>query len=183
MNPIASFALAEGPWQNFYMLLGTAAATLIGLMVVAVTFGANLVTPETAPTARAFLDPPFTHFTQTLVTAALLLMPSMGPVLLGALLASIGVLRTAALFRIVAHMRLAHERAGDIELSDWITGVVIPALCYLALIATGGAFAAKYEFSFPLLAGVTLVVLLSGIYGAWEMMLWMALARSQKKER
>jgi hypothetical protein len=181
MNPIVSFALAEGPWQNFYLLLGTAAATLIGLMVVAVTFGSNLVTPETAATARSFLDPPFTHFTQTLVTSALLLMPSMGPVLLGILLASIGALRAAALVKIASHMRLAHQRAGDIELSDWISGIVIPAICYLVLIATGGAFAAKYEISFAMLAGVTLVILLSGIYGAWEMMLWMALARSRKE--
>jgi hypothetical protein len=183
MNPIVSFALAEGPWQNYYILLGTAAATLIGLMVVAVTFGASLVTPETVTTARAFLDPPFTHFTQTLVTAALLLMPSVGPVLLGTLLSSIGALRAAALFKIAAHMRLAHRRAGDIELSDWVTGIVIPAICYLVLIATGAAFVAKYEVAFSMLAGVTLVVLLGGIYGAWEMMLWMALARAQKKER
>jgi hypothetical protein len=181
MNPIVSFAVAEGPWQNFYILLGTAAATLIGLMVVAVTFGANLVTPETAATARSFLDPPFTHFTQTLVTAALLLMPSMSPVLLGTLLAAIGVFRGAALFKIARHLRLAHERSGDIELSDWVSGIVIPAICYLVLIATGAAFAAKYQISFSMLAAVTLVVLLTGIYGAWEMMLWMAITHSQRK--
>jgi hypothetical protein len=149
-------------------------------MVVAVTFGANLVTPETAATARSFLDPPFTHFTQTLLTSALLLMPSMRPVLLGILVASIGALRTVALFRIVGHMRLAHERSGDIELSDWLSGVVVPALCYLVLIATGAAFVSSYEIAFTMLAGVTLVVLLSGIYGAWEMMLWMAITRSRK---
>jgi hypothetical protein len=97
------------------------------------------------------------------------------------LLSSIGALRAAALFKIAGHLRLAHQRSGDIALSDWITGIVIPAICYVALIATGCAFVAKYEIAFSMLAGVTLVVLLSGIYGAWEMMLWMAIARSRKE--
>jgi hypothetical protein len=107
-------------------------------------------------------------------------MPSMGTTVLGILLASIGALRAVALIRIISHMRLAQERSGDIELSDWITGVIIPAVCYLVLGATGAAFVANYTIAFTMLAGVTLAVLLSGVYGAWEMMLWMALTRARK---
>jgi hypothetical protein len=52
-----SFGAAATAWQNFYLLVGTAAATLAGLMFIAVTFGSDLVTPETSAAARSFLDP------------------------------------------------------------------------------------------------------------------------------
>jgi hypothetical protein len=44
MNP--SFLAAAATWQSFYLLVGAAAATLIGLMFVAVTFGSSLVTMQ-----------------------------------------------------------------------------------------------------------------------------------------
>ncbi len=38
MPTFSSLASAALPWQNFYVLTGEAAATLVGLMFVAVTF-------------------------------------------------------------------------------------------------------------------------------------------------
>src|SRR5882724_3395070 len=140
MAPLLSFTAAALGWQNFYLLVGTAAATLVGLMFVAVTFGSSLVTAETSPTARSFLDPTFTHFVQILLTACLLTIPSMRPVLLGALMLVIAGLRLAALFRIYGHMRQAHEAHNDLELSDWLSGVVFPLLSYLLLATAGVAF-------------------------------------------
>jgi hypothetical protein len=46
VNPLASGATS---WQNFYLLLGTAATTLLGLMFVAVTFGSSRVDREERP--------------------------------------------------------------------------------------------------------------------------------------
>src|SRR5580692_9746483 len=100
MAPFQSFTVAALTWQNFYLLVGTAAATLVGLMFVAVTFGSSLVTAETSPTARAFLDPTFTHFVQILFTACLVTIPSMGSRLFGSLLLLIGVLRIATTVRV-----------------------------------------------------------------------------------
>jgi hypothetical protein len=181
MTPIPSFAAAAAAWQNFYVLAGTASATLIGLMFVAITFGASLVTPETSFSARSFLDPTFTHFVQVLLTACLITIPTMGPTVLGVLLLAISALRTSALFRVFRHMREAHRIHHDIELSDWLTGIAIPLLCYLLLAATGAAFLEGLRGAFDVLAIVTIAILLNGIYGAWELILWMALARARAK--
>ncbi|HXK16333.1 MAG TPA: hypothetical protein VNG33_00915 [Polyangiaceae bacterium] len=175
------FSAVAQSWQNFYLLVGEAAATLVGLMFVAVTFGSSLVTAETSPTARAFLDPTFTHFVQILFTACLLTIPSMGPTVLGALLLVLAVLRLAALFRVYRHMRAAHRKNNDLELSDWLSGVVFPLLCHLLLSATGLAFIQGYAVAFTLLAVVTIAILLIGVFGAWELMVWMAIARSRNK--
>ena len=181
MPSIQSFAVAAGTWQNFYLLVGTAAATLVGLMFVAVTFGASVVKPETADTARSFLDPTFAHFVHVLFTACLMVIPSMGPKLLGALLLLVSALRTLRLRTIYRHMRAAHRRAGDIEASDWATGIAIPLICYLLLAVTGVGFVMGYAVAFELLAAVTIVTLMNGVLGAWELMVWIAITRAGAK--
>jgi hypothetical protein len=181
MAPIASFATAAGGWQNFYILVGTAAATLVGLMFVAVTFGANLVTPETQATARAFLDPPFTHFAHVLLTACLVVIPTMRSWLLGSLLVVFLAVRVVGLGWVHRQMRGAQQRSGDVELSDWITGIVVPALAYVLLGASAAAFLRGYTVAFDLLAVVTVAMLFTGIYSAWELMVWMAIMRSRPK--
>lgn len=175
-----SFAAAVASWQNFYMLVGAAAATLIGLMFVAVTFGSSLVTAQTSASARAFLDPTFTHFVQVLLTACLVTIPTMGPALLGVLLLVISTLRIGSLGRIQRHMRAAQRAHNDLELSDWMTGIVIPLLAFLLLGAAGAAFLAGYAVAFDALAIVTVAILLNGLFGAWELMVWMAVARSSR---
>ncbi|HTA89673.1 MAG TPA: hypothetical protein VK745_08865 [Polyangiaceae bacterium] len=181
MATLPSFTAAALTWQNFYLLVGTAAATLVGLMFVAVTFGSSLVTEESSPTARAFLDPTFTHFVQILLTACLVTIPSMGPRLLGSLLLLIGALRMASTVRVYQQMKRVHQRQNDLELSDWFSGVVFPVVCYVLLGLSGVAFLENYAVAFDGLALVTLGVLLIGLLGAWELLVWMAIARSRTK--
>jgi hypothetical protein len=178
---MASFAVAAAGWQNFYLLASTAAATLTGLMFVAVTFGSSLVTAESAPTARSFLDPTFSHFVQVLITGCLVTIPSMSPPLLGGLLLAVAALRGLALVRVFRHMLYAQRKNGDLDLSDWLSGVVAPLLCYLTLAATAVGFLQRYAIAFDGLAVVTVLILLNGVYGAWELMVWMALERSRAR--
>ena len=181
MTPIQSFAVAATTWQSFYLLAGTAAATLIGLMFVAVTFGSRLVGAQSPDSARSFVEPPFYHFVNVLVTACLVVIPTMSARLLAAALLAMSVLRTAVLFRIHRHMREAQQKFGDIELSDWLSAIVVPLLCYLLLGASGAAFFAGYSAAFSGLALATLATLVLGIFAAWELMIWMALTRAQKE--
>jgi hypothetical protein len=183
MTPIHGFAAAAAGWQNFYILVGTAAATLIGLMFVAVTFGAGLVTQQSTPSARAFLDPPFTHFVTVLLTACLMLIPTMSPSVLGVALVVVTLIRTVALVSVHRRMREAHAKFGDIELSDWLMGIVLPFCCYLGLVVAGAGFLTLKTAAFDVLAVVIISVLLLGIVGAWELMIWLALTRVRAKDQ
>ena len=168
-------------WQNFYLLAGEAAATLTGLMFVAVTFGSSLVTKESANSARAFLDPTFTHFVQVLMTSCVLTVPTVGPRFLGPVLVVVGLARLGTLHWVFHRYQEAHRAKGDVELSDWISSIVIPFLCHLVLVATGAGFLLGREADALLgLAVVTVTLLFIGIYGAWEMLVWMALAVSER---
>ena len=182
MPTFSSFASAVLPWQNFYLLTGEAAATLVGLMFVAVTFGASMVTEETASLARAFLDPTLTHFIQVLFTACVLTIPILDPRLLGAFLLVMCSLRLATTVRVYRQMKRATQRPQhDIELADWLSGIVFPVVCYLLLGVTGVAFTLRCALAFDGLAIATLGTLVLGVYGAWEMLVWMAIVRSRQK--
>ena len=164
------------------MLVGTAAATLTGLMFVAVTFGSGLVTRESAATTRAFLDPTYTHFVQVLLIACLLLMPTLGRwSSSAALLIVVGAMRFLGLHTVFRRYREAQREHGDIELSDWLLSIVLPLLCHLSLMATGAAFIARNSAALTGLAVISVVLLFIGIHGAWELMVWMALAVSERR--
>jgi len=167
-------------WQNFYILTGTAAATLTGLMFVAVTFGAGLVTKETATAARAFIDPIYRHFAQILLTACLVTIPTVGCTFLGVLLALVGALRLAGLVWIFRRYLDAHRRHGDMDLSDWLSAIVLPFFVYLLLIATGAGFVLERDSALTGLAVATTALLMLGLYGAWELVMWMAVAISER---
>jgi len=49
-------------WENFFIVGGTAGATLIGLLFVAVTLGGGLSTPQGLDATRAFLTPTLFRF-------------------------------------------------------------------------------------------------------------------------
>jgi hypothetical protein len=178
VNPFASVATN---WQNFYLLLGTAAATLIGLMFVAVTFGSSRIDRVERPEImRAFLDPTLSHFVQVLVTACLFLIPPMTSTIIGGLLMAVAAFRVAALVRVHARMKEAHWANGDLEISDWISGIVLPIAEHIGLGASGVLFAVGRP-PFVMLAVVTMLVLLNGVYGAWELTVWIAVTRPPQK--
>jgi hypothetical protein len=182
MTPIDSFPAAVQGWQNFYLLVGTAAATLTGLMFIAVTFGASLVTRQTTASARAFLDPTLSHFVQVLLAACLVTVPTMSAPILGALLLLAGVVRIGGLFWVYGHMKKLHAKHNDIELSDWMMGIALPLLCHLLLLATGFAFLRRCSAAFDALAIVNLALLVIGIRGAWELLVWMAVAVGESRD-
>ena len=68
-------------WQNFYMLLGGASATLVGLMFIAISLGSGRWTPEDRlllnASFSAFMSPTFIHFVYVLVTAVVVLVPTL----------------------------------------------------------------------------------------------------------
>src|SRR5215813_533854 len=63
-------------WHDFDVLIGTAAATLIGLMFVAASIGASVYTEKDRAAMEAFISPTVVHFSAVLFVAILSLVPS-----------------------------------------------------------------------------------------------------------
>ena len=63
-------------WRDFYVLMGTAGATLLGLLFIAVSLGAGYLTEERQSATRTFMSPVVVHFTTVFFLSAIALFPS-----------------------------------------------------------------------------------------------------------
>ena len=78
-------------WHDFDLLIGTAAATLVGLMFVAASIGASVFLEKDRAAMKAFISPTVVHFSAVLVTAMVSLIPSHDWPALAGLLALVGI--------------------------------------------------------------------------------------------
>src|ERR1700674_5922410 len=72
-------------WHEFYVLVGTAGATLVALLFVAISLGAGFLTDKRAVATRAFFSPVVLHFTAVFFISAVGLFPAHKPVMFAAL--------------------------------------------------------------------------------------------------
>src|SRR5262249_56001382 len=77
-------------WHDFYLLIGTASATLIGLMFVAASIAASTMTEQHKAGLQAFFSPTVVHFAAVLVTCVVLSAPLRTWTVLGGLVLVIG---------------------------------------------------------------------------------------------
>ena len=59
-------------WHDFYTLIGTAAATLIGLMIVAASIASSYLTERNKAGVQAFFTPTVAHFAAVLIMCVVL---------------------------------------------------------------------------------------------------------------
>lgn len=172
MSPLAG-------WANFYVITGTAAATLTGLMFVVVTLIAGTGQRRPSDGFGAYNDvyqtPTVVHFGATLLATVLLSAP--WPTLWEAGLA-LGALGLAGL----VYSGVVARRAGRTEqyrpvFEDWLCHAILPPLGYAALLA---AAVALRRYPVPALFGVAAVLMLFlalGVHNAWDIVTYVVLQR------
>ena len=160
-------------WATFYTFVGTAAATLMGLVFVVVSLGRGLVNSERAVRAvRAFYTPVIVFFSTIIITSTVMLIPRIAPRPLGALCALLGA---AGLIYMLTSDALRQWRENELAFDDLLYYIVVPVLAYIALCITalllwnGGALAALSTS-----AGAMIVLLVIGVRNSWDLVLSIA---------
>jgi hypothetical protein len=130
-------------WHDFYVLAGTAAATLAGLMFVAASLGASIFSEEHRGPLRAFLTPTVVHFAAVLFACLLVMIPTQSWQTLGVLLGVLGVAGSAYCARIVVELIIRHRF--EVDASDRIFYAVVPFLGYLFVVASAVLFLVRVQ--------------------------------------
>jgi len=166
------------PWHDFYALIGTAGATLVGLMFVAASVGTGVFTPERQVGMRTFLSPTVVAFSAVLATSLLGVMPVSDRHILAALVGGMGALGLGYSWQV--WRRMVHGGiALAIDHEDRVWYIVAPPISYFALAAAGAAFELAPNAAGPLLAIAACLLLLAGIRNAWDMTTWVVLRRKE----
>lgn len=170
-------------WHDFYLLIGTAGATLLGLLFIAVSLGAGFLSEEkTAPT-RAFYSPIVIHFASVLFISAVALVPTHHSTYFAALIGACAVIGFSVSLYVTVQL-LSHDWTQYKQ--DHISYALLPALAYLALLIATIMIWTGNELALDFLSGALLLLLLINIRNAWDLMLSMVrhqTAREQKKKK
>jgi len=160
-------------WHDFDLLIGTAAATLVGLMFVAASIGASVFTEKSRAAMQAFISPTVVHFTTVLVIAVLAVVPTHEWVTLAGLLALVGL--AGAIYSAKLWIQLFVHRRFDVDIVDRLFYAAIPLVGHLLLLAAAFLLLRQSEAGLDLLAAGQITLLLAGIRNAWDMMIWIVI--------
>src|SRR4051794_27504003 len=112
-------------WESFYVITGTAAATLIGLQFVVITLVTQRSTGSTEGN-RAFGTPTIVHFCAVLLIAAILSVP--WPSLFGVAFV-LGLCGMAGLLYAAVILRIALRQSSYTPvLEDWVWHFTLPPI-------------------------------------------------------
>jgi len=170
---VNAVAMMEG-WHEFYVLVGTSAAALTGLMFVVISISPETIAERPAAGVRAFVTPTMVFFTTALAISALMLVPHLAPAALAALLALASVAGIAYLLWVRGHHRW---RAGKLDAEDWVFFIGLPFLSYILLLVAAIAIWRGSAPGAPMLAFVTALLLVVGIHNAWDLVIWLSQQR------
>lgn len=170
-----------GEWESFYVIVGTAAAALIGLQFVVMTLIADRPQAGGTPEAgAAFATPTVVHFAAVLLLAAILRVPwhTIKP---GAmLLAVIGF--AGIVYGVIVMRRMRRQTSYKPDLEDWLSHAVAPFAAYAVLFASSLAIPSHAEEAMFGVATAAVLLLFIGIHNVWDTVAYQVFVRLRAKD-
>jgi hypothetical protein len=171
-------------WQNFYVIIGSSAGALTGLMFVVITLISGTRLRRSSEPIAAFSAPNVVHFCLALLVAAILCAP--WQVLWNAsLLLGLCGLGGATYVGIVLRRLWRVHRVSDYTpvLEDWLWHTVFPLISYTALVVAAILLPGNPAPALFVTGGATLLLLFIGIHNAWDNVTYVVIAQSQPENK
>src|SRR5262245_4969956 len=137
-------------WHDFYVLVGTASATLVGLMFVAVSIGTSIFSEDHRAAMTAFITPTVMHFAAALFACLLGTIPTHTWYTLGGLLGAGALAGSIYSAKLVVQMIIRHRF--NVDLSDRLFYALLPLLGYLLALTAAWLLLIQSNISVNLLA-------------------------------
>ena len=161
-------------WENFFFMVGSASAGLIGLLFVVVTLTGSFDLDRAARGQRLYMTPTAVLFTAVMTLSAAALAPGLpdrAEATITLLIALIGLGWAGQACWGIAAMSRKEDAP---HWSDfWLYGAA-PAIAYAGLTAVAVAQCLHASWAIYALAGLLMLMLLVGIRNAWDLITWMA---------
>lgn len=153
-------------WENFYVIIGSSAAALTGLMFVVITLIAGARDRSDVGGLAAFGTPNVVHFSVSLLISAIVTAPweTLGPI---AVLLGLAGLGGAVYVGIVAR-RARRQTSYQPVFEDWLFHVALPSLAYGVLIIAAIRLQGDPTPALFAIGGVATLLVFIGIHNAWD---------------
>ncbi len=164
-------------WQNFYVIICSAAATLTGLMFVVITLTARVRDRSSNEALGAFASPTVVHFCTALLVAAILSAPWQAIWNAGLLLGLTGL--GGVTYDIIVVLRARRQTAYHPVFEDWLWYTAFPLVSYTAFVVAAILLTVNLAPALFVIAAATLLLLFTGIHNAWDTVTYVAVNLSQ----
>jgi len=167
-------------WSGFYVLTGSAAAALTGLMFVVITLVMQSDRPTTRDGIEVFSTPTVLHFGIALLISAALTAP--WPSLVAAAL-PVGLAGLFGLINVARAMQRSRRLDSyQPDLEDWVAYTILPFVAYGLIVAGTLALPTHPGTSLFIIAGGVVLLMFMGIRNAWDVVTFIAIGINASKQ-
>jgi hypothetical protein len=168
-------------WENFYVIVGSAAGGLTGLTFVVIALIRDVLQRGTQPAGLgAFVTPTIVHFGALLALSAFMSMPHQHVSSLSVGLGLAGIAGVTYGGFVAANMRRQGVNYSPV-LEDWIWNVILPTFAYGCLLVTAALIWIRPAQTLYGVALLCLLLLTVGIRNAWDIAVWMSFYKPNDK--
>jgi hypothetical protein len=164
-------------WEHVFEITGPTGAQLIGLLFVVVTLGQGFSPSKADAAIRAFVTPTLVNLSSVLLQAIVALSPWPSDAAAGVALALIGLAGAAYGLAAIG----LKQQAGIVELHglNWLAYNGAPLIANAALVVGGAGLAFPNPAAPFIITAASTLLLAVGIFGAWDVTLWVLKARKR----
>jgi hypothetical protein len=152
-------------WVNFYVIIGSSAAALTGLVFVVITLIARTRLRANGG-IETFSTPTIVYFCTALLIAAILSAPWQALVPVALLLGLAGLAGIA--YVVIVLLRARRLTFYNLVLEDWLWHLIFPFIAYLALVVAALILPSNAVPALFCIGAVTVLLLFIGIHNAWD---------------
>ncbi len=168
-------------WENFYIIVGSSAGALTGLLFVVISLNAGRRQQRANWGVATFTTPTVVHMGAVLFIAALLSAPwatlTQAALLLG--LAGLGGIGYVTIILRRMRRRLGYQPVAE----DWLGFVIGPYVAYAVFLVAALVLPGSPEGPLFAIGGAMLLLVLVGLHNAWDLATFISLGSlSQAQE-
>lgn len=175
-----SFAVFA-PWSNFYIIMGSSAAALTGLMFVVVTLATGApqrMRDEMDVGFAVFNTPTVLHFCTAFLISGILSAPWHRALFPDIIIGVIGFTGVLYVLRVI--FRTTRLKSYEPLLEDWLWFGILPILAYAAMVTASILLPWHAGTALFILAAAVVLLIFIGIRNAWDVVTYLALEQAQK---
>lgn len=160
-------------WDDYFFMLGSSAAALIGLMFVVVTLTAGRNRGELEGGKRLYSSPIVFHLANVMVVSAGAIAPAIGSRFFGVAAGGTALLGIMIGIRNAIGISRARLSGADTHFDIWWYGLV-PALVYAGLAAAAFGIFDGRTWGGSAVAAAMMALLLVSIHAEWDLVTYLA---------
>ena len=173
-SPASPIAIAEA-WHDFFLLAGTAAVTLVGLLFVALSFNLDALLHDSRQHLLRLARSTLLSFVVVLVLSLAMLAPSVGSRPLGVQLITLGIVAIIASWRqLVGQSGDPGLLHGEMRMRRWL-----PLIAFLSFIGVGFAILRGHPDFMLLLVGSVGMLLGNATGVSWDLLVRVGKAKRE----